>query len=508
MKDPKNFYPRYTESNCADCCRYYYTNWGKVRQANYEAYIPSGNDTLYRSSVEKGFYPIRCTRVNSSGLMITQYGLLEASGALSLGTTAGTNRSISAEFGGTTPHGLSEYYDAASGIPASGVIDFSDFHGKSAAATPPDPPDTDCLWTHYDTFSCAVGVCCFLQTSSHAMCTQCLCIGHFREDCKVIFLESSTGVSSEQDQCYNPQFCIVQNECGHDVTAWLFPFCNTACSKDETAFWGTGSEEGNYPNTVLMVYRMDHPAGAWAQDHGVYRNYVIERWNSGYDGRVWDNYQYFRPFYSGYLWQTYKVSRFQACTGSSEGNACRWYVYGSDCGNYSGYWRACSTGRGETDSLTPIFHPIIKGHRVFSPITGNCWQMTTSTACNLLQLTWLTKTSSINNCGRGYDDGDWNGDPWCGSTNQGFTGIEWDTYSNRWMMHRARIGEGGKDFINGTYNRYRTAPSSTNSCYRSRVSSCFCLMEYFHYQCALTDTQMCNLMEHLRNKWYCNCYVP
>ena len=73
MKDPKNFYPRYTESNCADCCRYYYTNWGKVRQANYEAYIPSGNDTLYRSSVEKGFYPIRCTRVNSSGLMITQY---------------------------------------------------------------------------------------------------------------------------------------------------------------------------------------------------------------------------------------------------------------------------------------------------------------------------------------------------------------------------------------------------------------------------------------------------
>ena len=37
-------------------------------------------------------------------------GALASSGALSLGTTAGTDRSISGEFGGTTPHGLSEYY--------------------------------------------------------------------------------------------------------------------------------------------------------------------------------------------------------------------------------------------------------------------------------------------------------------------------------------------------------------------------------------------------------------
>lgn len=55
------------------------------------------------------------------------------SGALSLGTTAGTNRSISAEFGGTVPHALSEYYGAATGVPTSpNEIAFSDFYGTSA----------------------------------------------------------------------------------------------------------------------------------------------------------------------------------------------------------------------------------------------------------------------------------------------------------------------------------------------------------------------------------------
>lgn len=69
---------------------------------------------------------------------------IEASGAISLGTTAGTNRSISAEFGGTQPHSISEYYRDGSysdginipsgetGIPASGQIAFSDFHGTAS----------------------------------------------------------------------------------------------------------------------------------------------------------------------------------------------------------------------------------------------------------------------------------------------------------------------------------------------------------------------------------------
>lgn len=66
-----------------------------------------------------------------------------SSGAISLGTSAGTNRSISAEFGGSQSHSLSEYYRDGSysdginipsgetSIPASGAISFSDFYGTS-----------------------------------------------------------------------------------------------------------------------------------------------------------------------------------------------------------------------------------------------------------------------------------------------------------------------------------------------------------------------------------------
>lgn len=54
-----------------------------------------------------------------------------SSGAISLGTSAGTNRSISAEFGGTAPHSLSEYYGQGN-APASGEIQLAaDFYGTS-----------------------------------------------------------------------------------------------------------------------------------------------------------------------------------------------------------------------------------------------------------------------------------------------------------------------------------------------------------------------------------------
>ena len=77
---------------------------------------------------------------------------IKSSGTISLGTTAGTNGSISGELGGTQPHALSEYYrDGAysdgisislnsTSIPAGGwngfyyteSISFSDFYGVSA----------------------------------------------------------------------------------------------------------------------------------------------------------------------------------------------------------------------------------------------------------------------------------------------------------------------------------------------------------------------------------------
>ena len=52
---------------------------------------------------------------------------LQSSGSISLSNIAG-------EFGGSTPHSLSEYHDAASGIPASGQISFSNFYGASAVS--------------------------------------------------------------------------------------------------------------------------------------------------------------------------------------------------------------------------------------------------------------------------------------------------------------------------------------------------------------------------------------
>ena len=54
--------------------------------------------------------------------------VLQTSGAISLAD-------IAAEFGGSAPHSLSEYYGAATGVPASGAISIGTFYGKSAAQT-------------------------------------------------------------------------------------------------------------------------------------------------------------------------------------------------------------------------------------------------------------------------------------------------------------------------------------------------------------------------------------
>ena len=43
---------------------------------------------------------------------------------------------VQTEFGGSNPISMSEYYSAATGVPASGTISLSDFHGTSADVTP------------------------------------------------------------------------------------------------------------------------------------------------------------------------------------------------------------------------------------------------------------------------------------------------------------------------------------------------------------------------------------
>lgn len=53
---------------------------------------------------------------------------LQSSGAIKLSE-------VQTEFGGSNPISLSEYYSAAGGIPASGVISISDFYGTANAPT-------------------------------------------------------------------------------------------------------------------------------------------------------------------------------------------------------------------------------------------------------------------------------------------------------------------------------------------------------------------------------------
>lgn len=54
---------------------------------------------------------------------------LQTSGPISLGN-------IQTEFGGSNPISLSEYYDVAAGIPASGTISIGDFYGATAFVPP------------------------------------------------------------------------------------------------------------------------------------------------------------------------------------------------------------------------------------------------------------------------------------------------------------------------------------------------------------------------------------
>lgn len=56
--------------------------------------------------------------------------VLQGSGQITLKDVAG-------EFGGSTPHNLSEYYAAATGVPGTGPIRLSNFYGKSNNPNPP-----------------------------------------------------------------------------------------------------------------------------------------------------------------------------------------------------------------------------------------------------------------------------------------------------------------------------------------------------------------------------------
>ena len=74
---------------------------------------------------------------------------LQSSGVISIGD-------IASEFGGSAPHALSEYYGAATGVPASGTIALSDFYGTSSgggtatATLTPDEDGSDFSYLRHD----------------------------------------------------------------------------------------------------------------------------------------------------------------------------------------------------------------------------------------------------------------------------------------------------------------------------------------------------------------------
>jgi|TARA_B110000902_G_C13782534_1_gene388862 hypothetical protein len=69
---------------------------------------------------------------------------LSTSGSISLGTTAGTNRSITAEFTGGAPHALSEYYKNGSYVPSTITT------GNAASGYTGPRYNTSNQWRAYD----------------------------------------------------------------------------------------------------------------------------------------------------------------------------------------------------------------------------------------------------------------------------------------------------------------------------------------------------------------------
>ena len=68
---------------------------------------------------------------------------LTTSGAISISDVA-------TEFGGSTPHSLSEYYGVADGVPGCGTISMSDFYGKTAIPPPLfEYPGAGLTYKHY-----------------------------------------------------------------------------------------------------------------------------------------------------------------------------------------------------------------------------------------------------------------------------------------------------------------------------------------------------------------------
>lgn len=274
--------------------------------------------------IPPGLYSCTCLDYND----ISYLNTLVSSGKIGLGTQAGTDRSIAAEFGDSAPHLF--YQELESEVSHSGGLKFSDFYGASGGGGPAgcNPPVTNCLWTHYDFSGCSTGTLSAASTTSAAMEQQCLraicscCRSKLHMDTSgSIVTLTSNGVS-------NNYWCVTNSR--------SFKTCAG------NAFWGCGTAPDN---SMFVVWKACNCA--WTS------YYTIVRWNQGFGGyRV--NYYSDRwyPFYSGHTWMPYRPPAYN-----------RWYnfyVYGSNCQYYGATPRFC----GYSNSLDLANDSNIVGHRI------------------------------------------------------------------------------------------------------------------------------------------------
>lgn len=86
---------------------------------------------------------------------------LQSSGSIALSE-------IQAEFGGSNPISISEYYGEDTGIPASGTISFSDFYGTSSIL---DPAFSSSSFTASDSQTSGLAIASFeLETDGDVLC--------------------------------------------------------------------------------------------------------------------------------------------------------------------------------------------------------------------------------------------------------------------------------------------------------------------------------------------------
>ena len=452
----------YTMNSCYDCCLSY-PAYGCI-------YTPY-NDTSF-------------------------YEALAASGALSLGTTAGTDRSISAEFGGTTPHALSEYYGCATGIPASGAIDFSDFHGTSSG-----PPVSDCLWTHYDFSGCSTGTIEKWGTTSNATECQCMkayywqcCSGSVAHLTAVAAVDTSGSCICKDSSCWNGNAFLGLSPIyvGNLGTTRPMAASHTGRANWLSACYGTSDpviDTSCGASTRFMVFGGQHAINGnfvpWAHTGmlGMYPRagnqqfYLNDTTATGRCGSL-AGCGAWRPQVVNMQLQFECL--INSCTIAMDG------AYGHNQSNYPGLARWCAESSADCAPLSRASTngPVVMSMR-FNPQYDTYVNYWPWVGTERFTIGWITKC-----CVPIIDD-----EPNWTSDSLNPRRYYWKTLGIAGGVCTT-IPCGGFDFWNSPiYFGQSTTATGTP------VVDCFQVGEFLVYNCSLTDAQYCCVLNYLHDKW-------